>query len=90
MEKHMDKANYFNICCLFSICSLWLCSCPNLPKAPVFQGSHGVSATSSTKVLNFMFILIEWQDICPLLLHADFRQRRAWFVVRSTWMRYVL
>lgn len=90
MENHMDKANYFNICCLFSICSLWLCSCPNLPKVPVSQGSRGVSATSSMKVLNFMFILMEWQDICPPLAARGFHAERAWFVVRSTWMCYVL
>lgn len=78
-EKHMEKFNYINISCLFSICSLWPCFCPNLPKVLVFQGSHGTSTTSSIKVHNFLFILTAWQDVC-IPVAVQWLQAEQWLV----------
>ena len=78
MEKHMDKANCFNICCRFSICSLAvLLSKP--ARSTHFSRSHGPSATSSMEVLNLMFILTEQQNVCRVLRWAA--QHQWWYLL---------
>lgn len=69
-EKHMEKYNYINICCLSSICCLWPYFCSNLPKILIFQGSHGASTTSSIKVPDFLFVLMAQWDVCSASMAA--------------------